>query len=244
MEMSSIVAVVLAGGQGTRIRHLLPEIPKPMAPVRGRPFVEWIVRYLARQGITRVIIGTGYKAGVIEEHFAASPVKNIQVACVREDEPLGTAGGFLHAMAHSPFSGEAWLVLNGDSLVFTPLAPLVESLRDPAIQGSLLGVEMEDTARYGTLLTGADGQLRGFREKQPGAGLINSGVYLLRRELTARFSAQRPLAFETQVYPALLQAEVKLQAVPVRAPFLDIGTPESLQQAETFIGENEGWLLG
>ncbi len=92
-----IVAVVLAGGQGTRIRHLLPDLPKPMAPVLGRPFLEWLVRYLAGQGIGEVIVSTGYKAEVIEGHFARLALPGIRVSCVSEAEPLGTGGGFLQA---------------------------------------------------------------------------------------------------------------------------------------------------
>ena len=93
-----ITAVVLAGGFGTRIRHLLPDLPKPMAPVNGRPFLEWVVRYLAAQKIRRVIISTGHLAEIVAGHFQSQPVKNVRVSCVPETRPLGTAGGFLNAI--------------------------------------------------------------------------------------------------------------------------------------------------
>ena len=96
---SQITAVVLAGGFGKRIRHLLPVIPKPMAPVNGRPFLEWVVRYLAAQKIRRVILSTGHLAEIVAKHFQSQPVKNVRVTCVPEAEPLGTAGGFLNAIA-------------------------------------------------------------------------------------------------------------------------------------------------
>src|SRR4051812_23943954 len=92
-----ITAVVLAGGFGTRIRHLLGDLPKPMAPVNGRPFVEWVVRYLAAQGIRHVILSTGYLAETVEKHFLSQPVAGVKVVCVPETTPLGTAGGFLNA---------------------------------------------------------------------------------------------------------------------------------------------------
>lgn len=91
-------AVVLAGGFGTRVQHLLPNLPKPMASVAGKPFLEWVVRYLARKYIRNVVLSTGYRAKTVERHFAASPVKTVTVKCVPETKPLGTAGGFLNAV--------------------------------------------------------------------------------------------------------------------------------------------------
>ena len=96
-----ITAVVLAGGFGTRIKHLLGDLPKPMASVNGKPFVEWVVRYLAAQGIRNVILSTGHLAETVEKHFASQPVKNVCVTCVPETTPLGTAGGFLNEIGRA-----------------------------------------------------------------------------------------------------------------------------------------------
>src|ERR1051325_9263224 len=97
VQVDQVVAVELAGGFGTRIKHLLGDIPKPMAPVAGKPFLEWVIRYLAKQGINKVVLSTGHLAEVIKKHFQDSPVTGVTVKCVRETTPLGTAGGFLHA---------------------------------------------------------------------------------------------------------------------------------------------------
>ena len=235
---SEITAVVLAGGQGTRIRHLLPELPKPMAPVRGRPFLGWIVRYLQKQGIRRIIISTGYRAIRVESYFAKSPLPEMTITCVAEPTPLGTAGGFLQAIAGAETPG-AWLVCNGDSLVLTDLAPLFHALDDQSHAGALLAISAGDTSRFGRLEVGSSGALLGFAEKKPGAGLINAGVYLLRPSLLAKFPAQRPLSFETDVFPELLKSSTSMQVVTTTgAPFLDIGAPETLAQAEQFIAEN------
>ena len=97
--------IILAGGFGTRIKHLLGELPKPMAPVAGRPFVEWVVRYLARQGVTRAALSTGHLAETIERHFQSAPVAGMKTSCVRETTPLGTGGGVVNAYlsgAHFP----------------------------------------------------------------------------------------------------------------------------------------------
>ncbi len=232
-----ISAVVLAGGFGTRIKHLLGDLPKPMAPVNGRPFVEWIVRYLAAQKIRNVILSTGHLAETVEKHFATQPVKNIHVTCIPETSPLGTAGGFLNA-TRGNVKSKAFLVLNGDSLAVAPLEPLLATLNEPDMGGAILGVPMTEAARYGTISQNAFGELTGFNEKKPGAGNINAGVYLFRSDMLKTFPGKLPLSFETDVFPALIGSGARLKTVIQGAPFLDIGTPESLPQAGDFIQRN------
>src|SRR5207237_8157393 len=111
--LSPMTAVILAGGFGTRVKHLLPNVPKPMAPVLGKPFLEWVVRFLTRQGIHRVILSTGYLSHVIENHFRSQPVHGVSTQCIPETDPLGTAGGFLHAVHLSAHRAETWLIANG-----------------------------------------------------------------------------------------------------------------------------------
>ena len=233
-----ITAVVLAGGFGTRIKHLLGDLPKPMAPVNGKPFVEWVVCYLAAQGIRNVILSTGHLAETVEKHFAPQPVKNVHVTCVPETTPLGTAGGFLNAAHSAKEKPAAWLVLNGDSLVVAPLEKLFATLNHAEIEGAILGVPMADASRFGTLSQNADGDLTGFNEKKPGAGNINAGVYLFRDSALKKFPAKTPLSFETDVFPALIHGGARLKSFVTDAPFLDIGTPESLPQAEEFVRRN------
>jgi NDP-sugar pyrophosphorylase family protein len=235
-----ITAVVLAGGFGKRIQHLLPDIPKPMATVNGRSFLEWVVRYLAAQKIRRVILSTGYLAEVVAGNFQSQPVKNVRVNCVPETKPLGTAGGFLNAIAGEKSEPGAWLVLNGDSLAPAPLDKMFESLDDLEVAGAILGVRVADASRFGTISQNARGELAGFSEKKPGAGVINAGVYLFRPSALERFPDGTPLSFETEVFPALVAEKVRLRVCVTDAPFLDIGTPESLPLAEAFIRRNAG----
>ncbi len=232
-----ITAVILAGGFGKRIQHLLPDLPKPMAPVNGRPFLEWVVRYLAAQKIRSVILSTGHLAETIARHFQSQPVKNVRVSCVPETEPLGTAGGFLNAIRGAAETPAAWLVMNGDSLAPAPLAQMFQSLDDPDWAGAILGVRVADASRFGTILQDANGALAGFNEKKPGAGVINAGIYLFRTSAIDSFPDKTPLSFETEVFPALVASNVRLKVCVTDAPFLDIGTPESLGQAERFIGQ-------
>jgi D-glycero-alpha-D-manno-heptose 1-phosphate guanylyltransferase len=235
-----IVAVVLAGGLGTRIRHLLPNLPKPMASVCERPFIEWVIRYLAAQNVRRIVISTGYRGDVIERHFASKPVKEVAVQCIAEPEPLGTAGGFLNAVQASGYRPRAWLVLNGDSLALAPLGSLLGALNEAECSGALLGVSMNDASRYGAITSDSKQQLLRFEEKQPGSGVINAGVYLFRHAVVEAFPTQVPLSFEKEVFPDLIARKAHLKVCVVEAPFLDIGTPESLRCAETFVSENRG----
>jgi NDP-sugar pyrophosphorylase family protein len=244
VELNQVAAVILAGGLGTRVQHLLPGMPKPMAPVVGRPFLEWVVRYLAKQGVNRVIVSTGYLTGVVERHFQEQPVPDVDLTCVAETEPLGTGGGFLHATRAAGEPPPAWLVLNGDSLVFADLGLAAAPLADPAVSGVIVGRTVPDASRYGALAMGPTGELLRFEEKRPGRGVINSGVYLLRHSLLAEFPPQSPLSFERDVFPALLGRGFRLQTVVTDAPFLDIGTPESLPQAGGFIRANLAEFAG
>ncbi len=238
LEPNQVVAVVLAGGFGTRVAHLLPGLPKPMAQVAGRPFLEWVVRFLARQGISNIVLSTGHLAAVVENYFRSHPIAGVKTCCITETQPLGTGGGFLNAARLSGENPPAWLVLNGDSLVLSALAPLIGELDDPKTAGAVMGRVMPDTSRYGTLAVGPRGELQGFAEKRSGRGAINAGVYLLRGALVSEFSGNPPLSFEVDIFPRLIRDHVPIKVVEVDAPFLDIGTPDSLREAEAFVERN------
>ena len=239
-SLSGTVAVVLAGGYGTRVRHLLPGVPKPMAPVAGRPFLEWILHYLRHQGIARVIISTGYLAGVVSAHFQQRTIPGIAVTCVAEAEPLGTGGGFLRAARACGEKPEDWLLLNGDTLAFADLKAMAGCLNAPGAQGVLLARRVPDAARYGTLTVGPGGDLLGFEEKRAGEGIINAGVYWLRPSLLGQFPRGPVISLESEVFPAWVASRLALKVHLTSAPFLDIGTPETLAQAETFVQQNLG----
>lgn len=232
---TDVATVVLAGGFGTRVRHLLPDVPKPMARVAGRPFLEHVVRYVGMFGFRRVILSTGFRAECVAAHFEETPLAGVNVRCAPEPAPLGTAGGFLHAVRMAGATPAAWLVLNGDSLVFADLGRFADEFARGGWDAALIGLRVADATRFGTLERNGGSALVRFAEKRPGAGVINAGVYLLRHALLARFPAGERLAFETDVFPALLAGGARILVHTVEAPFLDIGTPESLAQAEAFI---------
>ena len=238
VKLSEVVAVVLAGGFGTRIQHLLPGVPKPMAPVNGRPFLEWVVRYLAKQGVRSVVLSTGHLGEVVAAHFASQPVPGVSVRCVVETTPLGTAGGFVHAVRQIGAAPPAWLLLNGDTMAFAELSRAAAALDDPAVAGAICAREVPDTSRYGSLVIDAADNLVRFEEKLPGRGVISTGVYLFRDALVKAFPDRAPLSIEREVFPALTAQGTLLKVLRMNAPFLDIGTPESLPQAGAFVQQH------
>ncbi len=235
--IANTCAVVLAGGAGTRIRHLYPSLPKPFIPAAGRPFIAWVLRHLADQGVGRAIVSLGHLAERGEAALADCRDVGIPVTVVREPNPLGTAGGFLFA-AESASDAELFVLANGDSLLLADFAPAWRRLTDAQCDGVLLGVEMADAARYGRMLIDRDSRLVGFREKRPGAGVINAGIYFLRRRLFDFPVAHRPLSMETELIPSLLARGARLEVCACSAPFLDIGTPETVELASDFIADH------
>lgn len=236
---------MLAGGFGTRVSHLLPGLPKPMAPVARRPFVEWVVRYFAQFGCREFHLSTGFLADIVESHFKHQPVPGVRITCHPETEPLGTAGGCLNSLppASPQNANRLWMVVNGDSLVFADPRPLWSTLsagspHGPTVTAALLGLALPDAGRFGSLDIAADGVLRSFQEKRPGPGTINAGVYAFTEAALRALPTQRPLSFELDVFPPLAR-QGTVRVVTVEAPFLDIGTPATLTEAERFIATHQ-----
>ena len=150
---------------------------------------------------------------------------------------MGTGGGLAFAAAECGAMPPAWLVLNGDSLIFAKVAAVAEALGKA--DGVLVTRTVPDTSRYGSVRADESGRITAFEEKHPGAGKINAGVYLLRHEVLADFPEARPLSLERDVFPGLLGRSGGLMAHRVEAAFLDIGTPETLSQAGAFVMKNQ-----
>jgi D-glycero-alpha-D-manno-heptose 1-phosphate guanylyltransferase len=231
--MTGAVGLLLAGGRGTRLRDRHPDLPKPLIPCLGFPFVEWVIRYFADQGLRRFIVSLGHRAGVGETHFRTRPADGLAVETVREPVPQGTGGGIRLAWSAAPDADA--VAANGDSLVLADLAPAWALFTHPDVDAVILGVHRDDASRYGTLRTGPDGRLLAFEEKRAGAGLVNAGVYLLRARLRTTLPDTTPLSMETDVIPRWLARGMVIRVHACRVPFIDIGTPESLDAAGDFL---------
>jgi D-glycero-alpha-D-manno-heptose 1-phosphate guanylyltransferase len=227
MSLAPSEAIVLAGGAGTRLRGVLPDTPKVLAPIGARPFLHRLFETLAGQGIERVVLATGYAADAVETVAQASGVP-IDVALSREHEPLGTGGAI--AQAFELVRGDRAWVMNGDSYCDAPLSSVAEAAAAAPHDAWLVAVAVEDASRFGTLEL--DGQrVTGFHEKSGRAagGWINAGIYLLPRALMPKGAA----SIERDLFP-MWAAEGRLHAVKVQARFIDIGTPESFAAADAF----------
>lgn len=230
-------AVILAGGRGTRISHLFPELPKPLVPTAGRPFLHWVTEWLRLRGATDIVYSTGYRAEAIADWVAERGTSGgLHLCCRAEPAPLGTGGGVLNCLT---VCGEDILVVNGDSLADCDIAGGLARYRADRLDGMLFGVEMADASRYGTLAVDADDRLTAFHEKRPGAGLINAGIYLFKRSVLADFDASVASSIEFDIIPSLLAAGRRIGVHrSTNVAFLDIGTPETVEQATHFIEDN------
>ncbi|MGC4055493.1 MAG: sugar phosphate nucleotidyltransferase [Paludibaculum sp.] len=190
--------LILAGGRGTRLQNLHPDLPKPMVPVAGRPFLDWMIEFWEQQGADDVLVSTGYLADVIEDFLSARG----RGETVREREALGTGGAVRYAVAHRQVS-DPFVVTNGDSLVAADLNSMWDL--PPGADAAIAAIEVDDAGRFGTLAIDDAGFLQRFEEKRPGAGWINAGIYCFRRSLIEAFPPGAS-SIETDVFPALLAA--------------------------------------
>jgi D-glycero-alpha-D-manno-heptose 1-phosphate guanylyltransferase len=227
-------AIILAGGFGTRLREAVPDLPKPLAPIQGVPFLSILLRQLAEQGVQHVVLSVGYKAEMIRAAMGTYHA-GISLSYVVEDEPLGTGGGI--RLALEAVEGDHALVLNGDTYLTLNLSRM-EALWHDHRQPVMVGREVPDTARYGRLRTlQREGQeyVIGFLEKgASGPGLINAGAYLLPRDLLAAFPAGKAFSFE-QDYLAHAVMESPMLLARAEGLFIDIGVPEDYARAQSLL---------
>jgi D-glycero-alpha-D-manno-heptose 1-phosphate guanylyltransferase len=187
-------AIVLAGGFGTRLRAVVRDVPKPLAPIAGRPFLAWLLESLARSGLRRAVLATGHLAEQVEQAFGTR-FAGLDIAYSREDTPLGTGGATWQALRLT--RGERVLVLNGDT--WFGIDHQVLAAAAPAADVAMALRPVPDRARYGSVEL-ADGRVTRFLEKgATGPGLINAGVYVLRRDLVARLPRDGGFALEREV---------------------------------------------
>ncbi|MBF7066882.1 nucleotidyltransferase family protein [Campylobacter volucris] len=210
-------AIILAGGFGTRLKSVVQDLPKPMAPINGKPFLEYIFKYLKKQGIKEVILSVFYKKEVIKEYFKDS-FDGINIIYNEEKEPLGTGGAIKDALK---FVKNEVYVLNGDTFFDIDLKKM--SLKESKICIALK--QMQDFDRYGVVNINKFGYISSFEEKAyKKQGLINGGIYLLKKDLFDDFSLTDKFSFEE-----FLQENcktLKIQTQVFDDYFIDIGIPQ------------------
>ena len=235
---AATVPLILAGGKGTRIARLFPDLPKPAIPVGGKPFLAWILRQLDGAGFTKVVISGGHLFQVLKSKIGPYVPTGMEVIWVEEPTSLGTGGGATYAARESRLQPTRWLVMNGDSYLGGDW-PMRMAMQKGG-EASLVACQIANTGRYGRLEV-VDGRLKTLQEKQAGGpGLINAGVYFLPRIWLNENVKQISRSMETELIPCWLAAGRTIRVEQVEAPFLDIGTPEDFQKAELFFLRQKG----
>lgn len=234
---AGVEVLVLAGGLGTRLRSVVPEAPKVLAPIQGRPFLDHLLAWLARFGFRRAVLSLGYRAAMVEAHLAGVTAP-LEVATVTEPAPLGTGGAI--AFSRSALTSDPVLVLNGDSWVDVDLPAFLAAHAASGADLSLVAVPVENCSRFGEVQVDESGRVTGFLEKSPDMarpGLINAGVYLLSAALLDRMAGEKPTSFERDVLTPMAGHGLFAHAVPPTR-FVDIGTPESFSDINS-----KDWFL-
>ncbi len=223
-------AIVLCGGLGTRLRSVVADVPKPLAPVGGRPFLDYVLAYLEAEGVTRAILATGYKREVIAARYGAQ-WNQIAIDYSQEETPLGTGGALRQALAL--VDGDAALALNGDSLLLAPMAALAGPLAGGA-DLALTACWRASAEAAGVCVLDGD-RLTGFREGAAGErGLVNAGVYAVRRGLFDGMDLPAAFSFERDVLETRAM-RIDARVVISDADFIDIGLPHTYAAAQTLL---------
>jgi mannose-1-phosphate guanylyltransferase len=223
-------ALILAGGEGTRLRPLTLTIPKPVVPLANRPFITYMIDWLHRHGFDEVVMSCGFLAEGVRDVLGAGEVDGVTIRYVDEPEPLGTAGAVKLAQ---PVLRERFAVLNGDVLTDLNLSAL-RVFHEQQEGFATLGLfPVEDPSSYGVVVTDDDGRVDEFLEKPaPGTAPtnhINAGMYVLEHGVLDHIESGRAVSFEREVFPALVGSG--LYALPLNGYWMDIGTPERYLQA-------------
>lgn len=236
-----LVAFVLAGGLGKRLRSVVSDRPKPMADVLGIPFLEIIIRLLSAKGIGKFVLLVGYKADSIKKYFNDSRFKDLGIEFSHELEPLGTGGAVKNA---ERFATDPTLLVNGDTYLDINLLELYKFHKAKEALVTLSLFRATDVSRYGAVTVNADNVVTKFHEKQlnPGSsGLINAGVSLMSRSFINTLPDRNSFSMETEVFPWTIKTG-RMFGLEQQGPFFDIGTPDSYREFQNFIiGEGRGF---
>ena len=223
---ADVDAVVLVGGQGTRLRPLTLSAPKPMLPTAGLPFLTHLLSRIADAGIEHVVLGTSYKAGVFESEFGDGSKLGLQIDYVVEDEPLGTGGGI--ANVSEKLRHDTALVFNGDVLSGADLRALLDCHENNGADVTLHLVRVGDPRAFGCVPTDSEGMVTAFLEKtqDPPTDQINAGCYVFKREVIDRIPKGRALSVEREVFPGLLSDGLRVCGYVDSSYWRDMGTPD------------------
>jgi NDP-sugar pyrophosphorylase family protein len=233
-DLGPVDVLVLAGGLGTRIRPVLGDTPKLLAPIGGRPFLSYLLRWLTKFGARRVVLALGHGAAAVQEYLLDFRCSALEITTVVEPQPLGTAGAV--RLARARLRSDTVMVMNGDSFVAADLCEFLEFHREAGAIGTMLCAMAEHGGRYGRIATDDNARIREFVEKDialRGPAMVNAGVYLFSPALLDLVATMPGPSLERDVFEQLPAGS--LAAFGGAFDLLDIGTPETLATAAALL---------
>lgn len=218
-------AIILAGGFGTRLKHIVSDVPKPMAPINNKPFLEFILDYLKKYNFSKVIMAVGYKSKYIKEYFENS-YKGMEIVYSDEDNPLGTGGAIKKALLNT--GEERIFILNGDTFFDCNLNEMRITHESSTCDITIAVKKMDDYSRYGSVVI-KDNKIIKFVEKQKtNEGIINGGIYLINKKIFDEIQ-EKEFSFEQIILESLMYS---MCAYESNGYFIDIGVPEDYYKAQ------------
>jgi mannose-1-phosphate guanylyltransferase len=226
-------AIVLVGGEGTRLRPLTENVPKPALTLVDRPFLAYMIEWLAGHGVTEVVLACGFLPDVLQAALAGEEERaGVRIRYVSEPQPLGTAGAIRFAAdALGEELEDRFLALNGDVLTDLDLSALLRSHRESGATATIGLHPVEDSAAFGLVRRGEEGEVREFLEKtgEAAPGEVNAGIYVLERSVLERIPPGENVSIEREVFPRLVGRG--LHGLRLDGYWMDIGTPDRYLQA-------------
>lgn len=229
-------AIILAGGLGTRLRSTVPDVPKPMAPIQGRPFLEYQMDYWLAQGVKRFVLSIGYQYDVIMNHFGDS-YKNAPLHYSIEKTPLGTGGGLLLAI-QTLNNNDPFLVLNGDTFFEVSLPTFLDFHKSQGSDWTFALTRSNEKGRYMGIEVTENGKILSLKSGTEQKGrFINSGVYCINPKVLQQleFNNGQKLSLEDDILPRLMEKSAKIYGIEFMKNFIDIGVPDDYVRAATIL---------
>ena len=230
-NITAMKAVILIGGEATRLQPLTCNTPKAMVPVLNIPLLEHVIAHLSQHQIKDIILAQGILSQPIESHFKDGSQFGVRLIYVIEEKPLGTAGAVKNAEEHLD---EAFLVLNGDIFTDLDITAMLDYHREKKAKATIALTPVDDPTSYGLIETNAQGRVTRFLEKpswsQVTTNMINAGTYVLEPDVLSQIPPQTKFSFERELFPLLLDQGESIYAYPSSAYWIDIGTPEKYLQ--------------
>lgn len=227
VDLGAMKAVILVGGEATRLHPLTCTTPKVMIPLLNRPFFEHLIGYLKRHNITDIVLAVGKSPGQIRDCFGDGSKLGVRLTYSTEDSPLGTAGAVKNA---EKFLDDSFVVLNGDVFTDIDISVMVRLHHDNKAAASLALTAVEDPTTYGVVETNSEGRVKRFIEKpsrdRVTTNMINAGIYILEPDILSYIAPKAFSTFERNVFPPLLEKGQAIYGYPFPDYWIDIGTPD------------------